>query len=86
MRRHITIRNLSPALARALERERRRRGASLNQTVLDLLELALGVASGSETPFSNGLAKLAGGWTEAQLEAFRSATAVFERVDPELWK
>ena len=84
--RHLSVRNLPPKLARALDRERKRRGQSLNQTVLELLELALGVASGSEHPFSNGLAKLAGGWSDADVKAFRQATAVFERVDPHLWK
>ena len=33
----LTIRNLLPALADALDREKRRRGRSLNQTVIDLL-------------------------------------------------
>jgi hypothetical protein len=33
----LTIRNLPPALAEALDREKHRRGQSLNQTVIDLL-------------------------------------------------
>jgi hypothetical protein len=84
--RHLTVRNLSPKLARALERERKRLGTSLNQTVVHLLELALGVENGRSQPFSNGLAKLAGGWTDADVRAFRSATAGFEQIDPELWQ
>jgi len=41
---------------------------------------------GSERRFSNGLGKLAGGWTQADLAAFEEATAVFERIDGDAWK
>ena len=39
----ITIRNVPPEVARALEREKQRRGASLNRTVIELLSQGLGV-------------------------------------------
>jgi hypothetical protein len=79
----LTIRNVEPRLARALERERSRRGTSLNQTVLDLLSHALGVHDAAER--SNGLAKLAGTWSATELARFEQATAVFEQVDEDLW-
>ena len=69
---------------RALERERKRRSASLNQTAIDALARALGVAPGK--PADNGLAALAGTWTESDLHAFEAATTMFGRVDDELWK
>jgi plasmid stability protein len=78
----LTIRNLPDDVAKALEREKRRRGASLNQTVIDLLSQGLGV----RTPRSNGLAALAGTWTEEQYREFEDAVAPFERVDEELWR
>jgi plasmid stability protein len=77
----LTIRNLPPALAEALEREKRRRGLSLNQTVIDLLDQGLGTRGVR----SNGLGALAGGWTEKDLADFERATAQFEEVDEELW-
>jgi plasmid stability protein len=77
----LTIRNLPPALAEALEREKRRRGTSLNQTVIDLL----GQGLGSHGVRSNGLSRLAGGWSEDEFHDFERATAQFERVDEELW-
>lgn len=82
--RHLTIRELPADLARALEKEKRRRGASLNQTVKDLLRQSLDL--GSERRYSNGLRKFAGGWTESELESFEAATAVFEKIDDDLWK
>ena len=53
---HLTVRNLPPEVAEALKREKRRRGESLNQTVIELLSQGLGVGE----PRSNGLARVAG--------------------------
>jgi plasmid stability protein len=78
----LTIRNLPPDLSDALEREKRRRGQSLNQTVIDLLGQGLG-ATGVR---SNGLGRLAGGWSESEFRDFESATEQFEAVDDELWR
>jgi len=82
--RQLTIRNVSPELALALRREQRKRGCSLNQTVLDLISQALGL--GPDGRYDNGLGKLAGTWNQEDLREFESNTAVFERIDEELWK
>ena len=79
---NLTIRGVSPELAEALEGEKRRRGASLNQTVLDLLEQGLGVV-GART---NGLRRLAGAWSDEEHEAFMQAVRAFDEPDAELWK
>lgn len=78
----LTIRNLPPDLGDALEREKRRRGKSLNQTVIDLL----GQGLGAQGVRSNGLGRLAGGWSEDEFRDFERATAQFEAVDEELWR
>jgi hypothetical protein len=80
LRRRDSRRNLPPAVARALEREKRRRGTSLNQTVIDLLGQGLGV--GVTRP--NGLAALAGTWSEEEFRDFEDATADFSEIDREL--
>jgi hypothetical protein len=66
----------------ALDSERKRRGASLNQTVIDLLKQATGVGG----PRSNGLAVHAGTWSEKQFREFEEATKEFEKIDEELWR
>jgi len=81
---HLTIRNVSPELARALYNEKQSRGASLNRTVLGLLEQALGVGAGRRR--SNGLAALAGTWSEEEFERFEEAIAAHEQIDEELWR
>lgn len=79
----LTIRKVDATLARAIERERARRGTSLNTTVIDLLRQALGLES--DAPRSNGLRKLAGTWSAEELAQFEAHTAAFERIDEELW-
>ncbi len=79
----MTIRNVSPELARALQQERARSGRSLNQTVLDLLGRQLGI-DGGPAP-SNGLGRLAGGWSADELARFDEATADLERTDEDVW-
>ena len=81
---HLTIRNVDPQLARALERARHESGKSLNHTVLELLRRALGVRSKAEP--GNGLAEQAGGWSEEEFRAFEEATAEFDRIDHDLWR
>ena len=80
---HLTVRNLPPRVARALEEEKRRRGLSLNRTVIELLGQGLGV---SRHRRSNGLAQLAGGWSEADLADFEAATADLETIDQDMWR
>jgi plasmid stability protein len=79
----LTVRNLPKQVAEALNRERRRSDRSLNQTVIDVLSRGLGI--GAEGPRRNGLAKLAGTWTEADLQQFNEAVAAFDAVDSEMW-
>ncbi len=77
----MTIRNVPPSLAEALEREKRRRGQSLNQTVIELLDQGLGTVRAR----SNGLGSLGGGWSEKEFRDFERATAPVEEVDEEVW-
>lgn len=79
----ITIRNVPTELAQALDQERRRRGLSLNGTVLALLCNALGVPS--VVARSNGLRHLAGAWSDEEYHAFEQAVAPFGEVDEALW-
>ena len=80
----LTIRNVDARLATALLRETKRRNTSINQTVLDTLRRGLGLDSSA--PRTNGLEKLAGGWTEKEYEEFERSVAIFDKIDPELWR
>lgn len=77
------MRDIPRALALALDRERKRRGVSLNRTIKDLLTRALGL---EPEPFDNGLGDLAGTWSEDDLRRFESDTAFLSEIDDELWR
>lgn len=79
----MTIRNVSAELAAALDEEKRRRGLSLNRTVLALIEESLGVNGGIR---SNGLGRLAGTWSEEEFRQFEDAVSAFGEVDPDIWR
>jgi plasmid stability protein len=79
---HLTVRNLPEDISNALKEEKRRRGTSLNQTVIDLLRQSLGV-SGTR---SNGLARMAGTWTAAEHRQFLKNIRPFDEIDPDMWK
>ena len=82
--RHLTIRNVPADLGEKLLEEKRRRGLSLNQTVLDLLSRAVGLENGR--PRSNGLRAFAGTWSAQEHEEFERATVDQEQIDEELWR
>jgi len=81
---NLTIHNLPPELAQALERESMRLQAPLDQTVIELLRRALQAGSSDEQ--RNGLASLAGTWTHEEHARFEAAVAVTEQLDEDLWR
>jgi len=81
---HLTVRGVPAPIARAIDAERRRRGTSLNQTILDLLARALGI--GARRANSNGLRSLAGTWSAEERARFEDSIAFTEQIDEELWR
>lgn len=81
---YLSVRNVPPELAAALKKEKTRQGKSLNRTIIDLLRQSLGV--GRMARRSNGLARLAGSWSDEDLRRFEDAVAATEEIDEELWK
>jgi len=80
----MTIRNIPAELAQALNKERQRRGISLNRTVLALLRNALGVPNA--VTGSNGLRHLAGTWSETEYQQFEQAVQPFAEIDEAMWQ
>lgn len=83
-KKHLTVRNVPPQMAEALEKERRGRGLSLNETVIRLLQRALGLEPNAKR--SNGLAHLAGDWSEEEFKHFEKAIEPMEQIDEEMWR
>lgn len=82
----ITVRNLPPAVARAVKEKARKEKLSLNKAIVKLLEEATGVDSGKKKVVHHDLDHLAGTWSEAEYQEFMSALREQRQIDPEMWK
>jgi hypothetical protein len=81
----ITVRNLPPAVVKAVKEKARREKLSLNKAIVALLEEATGSRAAKKVP-QRDLDHLAGSWSEQEYEEFMSAVREQRQVDPEMWK
>lgn len=83
----ITLRNLPPEIARAVQRRAKQKKTSVNKAVIDLLEESAGTRARTPAPVRyHDLDDLAGTWTEKEAAAFETLLTEQRRIDPELWK
>ena len=82
----ITVRNLPPAVAKAVWEKARKERLSFNKAIVKLLEVATGVAEREEPVVYHDLDHLAGTWSEAEYEEFMEAARQHRTIDPEMWK
>ena len=81
----ITLRNLPPELALRIEQEAKRSGASLNATVIRLLQQALAPEDAAKAPQRfRDLDHLASTWTKEEADEFDKYLADSRRIDVEL--
>jgi antitoxin FitA-like protein len=81
----ITVRNLPPAVAKAVKDKARKERLSLNQAIVRLLEEATGEKR-SKKVAHHDLDHLAGKWSEEQYQQFMDALREQRQIDPEMWK
>jgi len=79
----LTVRNIPAAIQTKLRALAERSGLSLNQTVIQLLEMATG---GKQDVRRRDLSGITAKWDDLETEAFDRATAPFESVDEEVWR
>jgi len=77
----ISVRGLDGAQLNQLKEQARQQGISLNRLVLRRLT---GESSAPNNQHQD-LDALAGTWSEADSDAFTTAIAPLEQIDPELW-
>ena len=82
----ITVRNLPPAVAKAVKEKARKEKLSLNKAILSLLEEATGARQGKKRVVHHDLDHLAGMWSEAEYRQFMDALREQRQIDPEMWK
>lgn len=69
----ITVRNLPPAVVKAIKEKARKEKLSLNRAIVRLLEQATGTDSGKQNVVHHDLDHFAGAWSEAEYEEFMAA-------------
>ena len=82
----ITLRNIPPDVARAVERRASREGQSLNKAVLELVAEGAGLKSRPRKVRHTDLDSLFGTWSKKQADAFDRQLRELRTVDAEVWK
>jgi hypothetical protein len=84
---NLSIRGLEPETLAALKALARQQNASVNATVLRLIEQGLGKSPEKPTRRRyDDLDELAGAWSEDEAAEFEAVTADSHRIEPDLWK
>ena len=82
----MTLRGVDETIASILKERAGKDGQSVNSFILKLIRESLGVDKKKRSVIYNDLDHLAGTWSETDLQEFKAATSVFEKVDEEMWK
>jgi len=82
----MTLRGMDEQCAVALKERARQEGTSLNALMLKLLKESLGINKKKRTTEYHDLDSLAGTWSTSDAAEFAQATAVFEKIDEDMWK
>ncbi len=82
----VTLRNIPPAVARAIREKARRKGISVNRAVLELLQERVGILERKERSVHSDLDDLAGSWTDAETNSFEKTLRRQRRIDEKLWR
>ncbi len=81
----ITVRNLPPAVVKAVKEKARKERLSLNRAIVALLEEATGSRPGKRV-LHHELDHLAGRWSDEEYREFMEALRQQRQVDPEMWR
>lgn len=79
----ITVRNLPPAVAKAVREKARKERLSLNKAVARLLEEATGAAPVKKV-VRHDLDRFFGTWSKKEADAFDEALKEQRQIDPEM--
>jgi hypothetical protein len=84
----ITVRNLPPAVAKAVREKAKREKLSLNKAIVKLLEEATGHGQTkvAKPVVHHDLDHLAGTWSEEEYQQFMESLREQRQIDPEMWK
>lgn len=79
----ITLRHLPENLERQIRRLARENNASINKTIIRLLQKSLGIIPDENK--QRDLGDLSGKWSNKAAKEFEENTRIFETIDNEIW-
>jgi len=79
----ITLHNLDDRLTELITRRARKNGYSLNRTIKELLNKALGITPDPEKDKKHEFMDLFGVWSEEEYQEFEKGIEEFQKIDPE---
>jgi hypothetical protein len=82
----MTLRGIDNTISGALKEKARREDTSVNTVMLRILKEGLGLEKKKRNVVYDDLDHLAGTWSAEAAAEFERATAVFEKVDEDMWK
>lgn len=82
----ITIHGLDERLSKKISEKARREGLSLNRTIKNLLEEALGLTSRKKKDHRDDFVDFLGVWSEEDVKTFESAIQDLSSIDPKDWQ
>ncbi len=82
----MTLRGIDEKTAEALKDKAQKEGTSVNAVTLRLIRESLGLDKKKRNVVYSDLDHLAGTWSREEAADFERITAVFEKVDEEIWK
>jgi hypothetical protein len=82
----MTLRGIDDTIAKSLKEMARREDTSVNAVMLRIIKESLGLDKKRRQTVYDDLDHLAGTWNVQDAAEFESATAVFEKIDEEMWK
>ena len=82
----ITVRNLPPELARVIRQKAKKEKASLNRTVISLLEKATGLVKPRTEEVYTDLDRFFGCISKEEADELDEAIREQRQIEPEMWK
>lgn len=82
----LTVRNLPPAVSRAVRQRAKKERLSLSRTIALLLAEATGYAQPRRATRHHDLDRFFGVWSREEYDEFMESLREQRRIDPEMWK
>lgn len=82
----ITIHGMDDQLSKKIREKAKSQGLSLNKTIKNILEQALGISPQGTKDHRDDFIDFFNVWSEEDFKAFEASIQDMRRIDPEDWK